>query len=229
MKEKISALLTAKFAGVRKDVLMQMARVMALHCADETEAKALVDKMTIETVNEFVKEFRADVDNEVSKSIKTNEENLKKKYDFVEKKVEPGDPNHKTDPNDTAALIKAAVAEAVKPLQEQLDKYSRNDLSKSRLQQLQDKLNTCKDDFFKSQTLKNFQRMSFEKDEDFDEYLTSLDEDIKTANQNLSDTRMRNQGQPLFSNTGDDGVSSQVAAYVKEQTDEGGLLSGKKL
>lgn len=229
MKDKILALLTAKFAGVRKDVLVQMARVMALHCADETEAKALVDKMTIETVNEFVKEFRADVDNEVSKSIKTNEENLKKKYDFVEKKVEPGDPNHKIDPNDTAALIEAAVAKAVKPLQEQLDKYSRNDLSKSRLQQLQDKLNTCKDEFFKSQTLKNFQRMSFEKDEDFDEYLTSLDEDIKTANQNFSDTRMRNQSQPLFSNAGDDGVSSQVAAYVKEQTDEGGLLSGKKL
>lgn len=229
MKDKILALLTAKFAGVRKDVLMQMARVMALHCADETEAKALVDKMTIETVNEFVKEFRADVDNEVSKSIKTNEENLKKKYDFVEKKIEPGDPNHKIDPNDTAAIIEAAVAKAVKPLQEQLDKYSRNDLSKSRLQQLQDKLNTCKDEFFKSQTLKNFQRMSFEKDEDFDEYLTSLDEDIKTANQNFSDTRMRNQSQPLFSNIGDDGVSSQVAAYVKEQTDEGGLLSGKKL
>ena len=115
MIDKILALLTAKFAGVRKDVLMQMARVMALHCADETEAKALVDKMTIETVNEFVKEFRADVDNEVSKSIKTNEENLKKKYDFVEKKVEPGDPNHKIDPNDTAALIEAAVAKAVFP------------------------------------------------------------------------------------------------------------------
>ncbi len=92
MKEVILALLIAKFSGVRKDVLNHLARTFALQATNENEAKALVDKITDAQVNEFVKEFRTDVDKEVSESNKTFEANLKKKYEFVEKgkKVEPG-------------------------------------------------------------------------------------------------------------------------------------------
>ena len=59
-------------------------------------------------MGEFVKEYRADVDKEVSDSNKTFETNLKKKYDFVDKgkKVEPGDP--KPDPNDISEVVKAS-------------------------------------------------------------------------------------------------------------------------
>jgi hypothetical protein len=42
MKEKILALLTAKFSGARKDGLSQMARGLALQASTEDEAKALV-------------------------------------------------------------------------------------------------------------------------------------------------------------------------------------------
>ena len=73
MKDKLLALLTAKFSGVRKDILLQMARIMALQCTNDTEAQALVDKLTLEQVNEFSKDFRADVDKEVSNSTKTFE------------------------------------------------------------------------------------------------------------------------------------------------------------
>ena len=100
MRETILALLIAKFSGVRKDGLAALARSLALQCTTEDEAKALVDKITDAQVNEFVRDYRADVDKEVSESNKTFETNLKKKYDFVDKgkKVEPGDP--KPDPND---------------------------------------------------------------------------------------------------------------------------------
>src|SRR3712207_1125235 len=110
MKEKILALLIAKFSGVRKDVLNHMARAFALQVATDEEAKNLVEKITDAQVNEYVKEVRADVDKEVSESNKTFETNLKKKFDFVAKRdTEPGgDP--KPDPNDLAATIKAAVA-----------------------------------------------------------------------------------------------------------------------
>ena len=86
MKEKILALLTASFAGVRKDALNQMARTLALQVKSEDDAKKLVEKLTKAQVDDFVKEYRAEVDKEVSEGTKSFETNLKKKSDFVEKK-----------------------------------------------------------------------------------------------------------------------------------------------
>jgi glutamyl-tRNA reductase len=107
--EEILALLTAKFAGARKDGLTQLARTLALQGLAETDAKALVEKLTEAQVNDFIKEFRSDVDKEATEARKTYEATLKKKFDFVEKKnPDPnGDPDPKGgDPNDIAALVK---------------------------------------------------------------------------------------------------------------------------
>jgi len=76
MKEKIIALLTAKFAGTRKDTLAQIARMMAMQATTEEEAQALVDAITKEQVTEFEREFRADVDREVTAGQKAHEGNL---------------------------------------------------------------------------------------------------------------------------------------------------------
>ena len=230
MKDKLLALLTAKFSGVRKDVLLQMARIMALQCTNDTEAQALVDKLTLEQVNEFSKDFRADVDKEVSNSTKTFEENLKKKFDLVEKKVEPGDPKHdQTDPKDIATIVKNAVAEAVRPYQEKFEQFSKNDLAKTRLQQIESKLKDCKDEFFKQNKLKDYNRMNFADDNAFNEYLSDLDKDIEAANQNFSNSRLGGQAQPLFNHVDKDGVSSEVSDYIKERSGENDTFSGKKL
>lgn len=229
MRETILALLIAKFSGVRKDCLVAMARSMALHCATEDEAKSLVDKITDAQVNEFVKEHRADVDKEVSNSNKAFENNLKKKFEFKERKVEPGnDPD--PDPNNISEIVKAAVAEAVKPFQEKLSSYEQGDLAKSRLQALNEKLASCKDETFKAQTLKDFARMSFDSDDAFNEYLTEKETDISTANQNLADAALRNGGgSPLFSQKEDTGVSKGVADYIASQKPESNNFSGKEL
>ena len=85
MKKTILALLVAKFQGVRKDALGVLAGVLALQATNEDEAKALVEKVTDAQVTEFAKDYRADVDKEVSESNKTFETNLRKKYYFKEK------------------------------------------------------------------------------------------------------------------------------------------------
>ena len=162
MKEKILALLVAKFQGMRKDGLTALASAMALQCTTEDEAKTLVEKVTDAQVTDFVKDYRADVDKEVSESNKTFETNLRKKYDFKEKETEPGgDPTKK---DDISAIVKAAVAEAVKPFQEKLSSYEADDIAKARLQALNEKLASCKDETFKAQTLKDFARMQFTDD-----------------------------------------------------------------
>lgn len=233
MKEKILALLLASFAGVRKDGLNQLARTLALQATTDDDAKALVDKLTKAQVDDFVKEFRADVDKEVSESNKTVETNLKKKFDFVEKKnPEPGGDDSKNkggDPNDIATMVKNAVADAVKPLQTELEKYKAGDVAKIRLQSLNEKLNGCKDETFKAKALKDFGRMHFDTDEAFNEYLTDTETDIATANQSAADSALASQGKPLFTQKNEQGVSSGVAQYLDSQNKESNPLSGKEV
>lgn len=233
MKEKILALLMAKFSGVRKDVLNQMARVFALQVATEDEAKTLVDKVTDAQVNEFMKEYRADVDREVSESNKAFESNLKKKFDFVAKSGEPNknEPDPKQgEPTDLATVIRTAVSEATKPLQERLDRLDGENAAKARLQQLNEKLNGCKDENFKAQTLKDFARMKFETDDEFAEYLTDKSKDIETANQNVADIALRGgSGSPLFHQKDDNGISKGVADYIESQKPANEQFGGKEL
>jgi len=232
MKEKILALLMAAFTGVRKDGLNQLARTIALQAATEDEAKTLVDKLTKAQVDEFVKEYRAEVDKEVSDGNKTYESNLKKKFDLVEKKnPEPGsDDKMPKGGDDIAALVKAAIAESISPLQAKLEGYEKGEIAKTRLQSLSEKLSTCKDDNFKAQALKDFGRMNFNSDEEFNEYLAEKETAIATANQNVADAALGGQGKPFFAQKADDGVSKGVADYVASQKpDSKTELSGREV
>lgn len=228
--QQILALLTAKFSGVRKDGLEQMARTLALQCTNEEEAKSLVEKITDAQVNDFVKEYRKIVDKEVSDGNKTFEANLKKKFDLVEKKTDP-EPNGggtEPKPDDIATIVANAVAGAVKPLQDRLEKYEQGELDKSRLQALQEKLSTCKDETFKAQTLKDFGRMRFDDDNAFNEYLTEKEADIKTANQSVADANLhQGAGAPMMAQKTEDGVSKAVADYIASQKPD--ALTGKEV
>ena len=230
--EQILALLVSKFSGVRKDGLEQVARVLALQCSGIDEAKNIVDKLTEAQVGEFTKDFRKIVDKEVSESNKTFEANLKKKYDLVERKSEKETGKEVTEqkPDDIATIVAGAVANAVKPLQERLNKYEQGEVGKSRLQALEAKLSGCKDETFKTQTLKDFARMSFADDNAFTEYLTEKEADIKTANQSLADANLRSgAGAPMMAQKTEDGVSKAVADYIASQKPDANALSGKEV
>ena len=229
MKKTILALLVAKFQGARKDGLNVLAGILALQASTEDEAKALVEKITDAQVNEFIKDYRKDVDKEVSESNKTFETNLRKKYDFKEKEVEPGNDPSKN-PNDIAEIVKAAVAAAVKPFEEKLSGYETKNIADSRLAQLNEKLNGCKDETFKAQTLKDFARMTFANDDDFTQYLNDKTADIATANQNMANAALGGaSGKPLFAQQGDDGVSKGVADFVASQKPEANAFTGKEV
>jgi len=223
MEEKILALLMTAFSGVRNDGLKQLARVLALQTATEEEAKALVDKLTKAQVDGFIKLFRADVDKEVSDSNKTFEANLKKKFDLVEKKEPEPKPKADDKPDDKlvdiAAVVKAAVSEAVKPFQDELTGFKAGEVAKSRLRSLNEKLNTCNDETFKAVVLKNFARMKFETDEEFNGYLTDMDGDIAKANQGVADSKLLIQNRPLPSK-GNSGEKQASEVEVKEVIDK---------
>lgn len=100
LQEKILALLVAKFQGVRKDGLQQLAAAIGLQVASEEEANQVVDKLTADKVNGFVTEWRRTADAEIKKANDTYEEGLRRKYDFKEKNTP--DPNPAPDPNKPA-------------------------------------------------------------------------------------------------------------------------------
>ena len=229
MKKTILALLVAKFQGARKDGLNVLAGILALQASTEDEAKALVEKITDAQVNEFIKDYRKDVDKEVSESNKTFETNLRKKYDFKEKEVEPGN-KPSENPNDIAEIVKAAVAAAVKPFEEKLSGYETKNIADSRLAKLNEKLNDCKDETFKAQTLKDFARMSFATDDDFTQYLNDKSADIETANQNVANAALGGaSGKPMFAQKNEDGISKGVADYVASQKPENDTFKGKEV
>lgn len=229
MKKTILALLVAKFQGARKDGLNVLAGILALQASTEDEAKSLVEKITDAQVNEFIKDYRKDVDKEVSESNKTFETNLRKKYDFKEKETEPGgDPNK--NPENLAEIVKAAVAAAVKPFEEKLSGYETKNIADSRLAKLNEKLNECKDETFKAQTLKDFARMTFANDDDFTQYLNDKTTDIANANQNVANAALGGaSGKPLFAQKGDDGISKSVADFVASQKPEANAFTGKEV
>lgn len=230
--QQILALLTAKFSGVRKDGLEHLARTLALQCANEEEAKNLIEKITDAQVNDFVKEYRKVVDREVSEAGKTLETNLKKKFDFVEKKTdpEPGGGGADPKPDDIATIVANAVAGAVKPLQDRLEKYEQGEVGKSRLQALQDKLSACKDETFKAQTLKDFGRMRFDDDNAFNEYLTEKEADIKIANQSVANAKLSQSAvAPMLAQKSENGVSKAVSDFIASQKPDANALSGKEV
>ena len=230
MFKTILALLIAAFgdvSGVRKDGLTNLARGLSLQVTNDEEAKAIVDKLTEAQVIGFCRGYRQDVDKEVTESNKTLEANIRKKFNIKDDtNTEPGGDGDGKD--DIAAIVKAAVDAALAPMKETIDGFKAKEVGKTRLQALEDALKECKDENFKAQTLKDFGRMSFASDDDFNEYLSGKTADAKAANQRVADDALRDGGAPLFSQKeAETGVSKGVTEFIKSQSPEGDAFAGK--
>ena len=232
MKEKILALLMAAYSGVRKDGLAHLAAALALQATTEDEAKTLVEKLTEAQVNDFVKDYRKDVDKEVSDANKTYEGTLKKKFDFVEKKSDPGkDPDPtKTDPkNEDVPVWAKALLDQNKALADELSAFKGQKITETRLQTLEGKFAGVPDSY-KNQRLADAKLFINTLDDNaFNEYLTKTESDIAAFNQEMADKGLSGQGKPMFGQKDNNGVSSGVAAFIQSQTQEKSPLTGKEV
>lgn len=221
MKEKILALLTAKFAGVRKDGLARLAGALALNATTEDEAGALVEKLTAEAVTGYITDYRKDVDTEVSTATKTHETTLKKKYNIVDKDPEPGKaPANSSDDEEKAPAWAKALIEQNKQLAEKVAAFEGSKKTETRLQQLESKL-TNVPAAIKAKALKDFKRMTFETEEAFAEYLTEVDTDITALNQELAERGFESQSAPVFGKPGtteDDAFVENLVAINKTES-----------
>lgn len=228
--EQIIALLVAKFQGVRKDGLAQVARTIAIQATTEDEAKAIIDKLDVEKVKAVVTDYRKDVDKEVSEANKTYEGTLKKKFDFVEKKSNPDDDDStKKTLNDDAPAWAKALIDQNKALADKLNAIEGQKVTDTRLQMLEGKFAGVPDSY-KSQRLADAKLFINNLDEaGFNEYLTKTESDIAAFNQELADKGLSGQGKPMFGQKDNNGISSGVAAFIDSQTKDKAPLMGKEI
>jgi len=194
MKEKLLALLQSKFAGVRKDGLNQLATIMALTVTTDEEATSAVDKLTEQSVGQFVTDWRKDVDSEISKANKTYEEGLKKKYDFKEK----GNPNPSAPPSElTPEAIASIVQKAIEPFASELNSIKTTKMVETRKQLLAKELEGL-DEGFRTPYLNAFDRMNFKDDEDFNTHISNVKTEVAKIQQSLIDKGLSQQSKPIF-------------------------------
>ena len=226
MKQKLLELLNAKYLGkgTRKDTLARLAAAFSLQCTTEDEAQALVDKLTDEQVTEFEKEYRSEVDSEISKATKTALDKAGKgKGEEGKGEENKGGEQH----TDIASIVANAIKEATTPLLQEINSIKAGKTSETRLQQLQEILKDVSPEL-KAKTLKDFDRMSFEDDQKFVEYLEETKTDIQEINQTITNSSLAGH-QPLFGNKTPEGVSSAVKDFIQSSGSDSDSLTGKDI
>ena len=229
---EIVALLETQFPGVRKDGLNQLARVIAMQVNTKEEATGIVGKLTAEAVAKFVADWRKDADAEIDKANKTREDNLRKKYDFVEKKPEEGGtppaPAGTLDAATVQAMITNAVKEATKGLQSEVTSLQSAAVTANRRETLVKELADVPE-AYKAKVLKDFDRVANENA--FNEYLTETKNDVAAFGQELADRGLSLHEKPVLGSPNKDGVSAGVESYIQAKAAEAANkgLGGKEV
>mgnify|MGYP000772934535 FL=1 len=232
--EKILALLTAKFEGVRKDGLQQLASVIGLQVTTEEEANEVVGKLTAEKVSGFVTSWRSSADAEIAKANKTYEDGLKQKYDFVEKgKQTPPAGANELEPGGAITLdaISKLIDSKLSGVQSSITEMNADKVATSRRELFVAKLDEAKlEGSTREMLIKNFDRANnFQSDEDFNGYIADLQGDIAALAQERADAGLSGHEKPIFGAVNKEGVSSGVADYIKAQTESKTAFTGKEV
>lgn len=232
--EKILALLTAKFEGVRKDGLQQLASVIGLQVTTEEEANEVVGKLTAEKVSGFVTSWRSSADAEIAKANKTYEDGLKQKYDFVEKgKQTPPAGANELEPGGAITLdaISKLIDSKLSGVQSSITEMNTDKVATSRRELFVAKLDEAKlEGSTREMLIKNFDRANnFQSDEDFNGYIADLQGDIAALAQERADAGLSGHEKPIFGAVNKEGVSSGVADYIKAQTESKTAFTGKEV
>lgn len=169
MKEKLLSALKTKYKnlGLSDKVLEGVAETLATTTTDEANIETAVAG-----VESLLKSFQSDVDSRVTSAV----ERVKKEIKPEPPKKDNGgaEPKPKAD-DDTPEWAKSLLQE-VTTLKQQVQNTQLERTSVSRKQLLEDKLKDA-NPVFKAHTLKAFERMQFETDDEFNSYVEEVAKD----------------------------------------------------
>jgi hypothetical protein len=211
MKDKIIARFRAKYPNVNltKKRLDEISARLESKITDENEIDAKLDDLNeIITFTEIAKQDDRLVQLEALK--------LDKKP--TDPPTPPIDPLKTTDDEIMPAWAKALVDRSTE-LEQQLAGFNKEKTVLNRKDQLATALKDA-DEIYRNKALKDFQRMNFENDEAFTEYVAEATEDLKTFTQKFSDAGLAgDRPRSAFGSAkvGEAEVSQGVKTYLENQ------------
>lgn len=191
MKDKILQALKTKFKnlGFGDKAFQGVADYLAATVTEEAQIET-----AIAGVEPLLKSFQGEIDARVTTAVAKAKSEKKDGDDDGEgagqkKKTEP------KDKDDIAVIVAEAVKSAIAPIQQELSVFKGQKTLETRKQTLEAKLKDAPEKI-KAKILKDFGRMNFEKDEDFDAYLTETETDLAEFNQELANQNLGAHGRP---------------------------------
>jgi hypothetical protein len=213
MKEKIIARLRALFPGVNlsKSRIDAICNADKLSITEETEETEIDQKL--KDLNELVSFSEIAKNDDWIRAAKAKEKKDPNQEPANPKNQDPEKPEEAGLSPEVKALM-----ETVKTLTQTVSTMQAGKTTESRKQILETKLKDAQPKF-KEKILKDFSRMQFEKDEDFDAYLTETETDLTEFNQSLSDQGLGQSKapfQPAGSGSSQTALKSDIEAWAKQ-------------
>lgn len=220
MKEKIFTALKNKFKnlGFGDKAFEGVAAFLATTITEEDQIET-----GITGVEGLLKGFQGDSDKRVNDAV------TKAKTE-AEKKVDPnqssgGDSEPKKTDTEVVPDWAKSLLETNKQLASEVSALKSGKTADARRQTLESKLKDAQPKL-REKILKDFSRMSFEKDEDFDTYLTETESDLADFNQSLTDQGLGQSKQPFQSSGGNQtkaGIEADIVAWGKANAPAGAV------
>jgi hypothetical protein len=210
MKDKILTALKNKYRnlGLSDKAFEGMADYLAITTTEEGQVET-----AISGVEPILKGLQGDIDKRVTDAVAKAKADAAKQ-DPTPPAPKPEDPK----PKDDVPAWAQALIDNNKSLAEKLSSFESGKTTETRKSIIAKKLEDLPEKF-KTKFLKDFARMSFEKDEDFDAYMEETATDIEDIKQEISDSGLNQFGKP---GAGSGGASKKEAS--KEEVD--GIVNG---
>src|SRR3990172_8161022 len=131
MKEKLLALLVAKFAGVPEAMLEGIATKKAGSVSDEAQLQSIADSI------DFGQILQSNVDKKITESNKLAIQNYEAAHKIKDgKPVSAESPKTEGNPNDIKTIVDNAIAAAITPLQQKIEGYEKKDFQSAMFSKL---------------------------------------------------------------------------------------------
>ncbi|WP_316851167.1 hypothetical protein [Pedobacter agri] len=203
-RKEIFQKLKAKHKNVPKSILDKAADHIEKGVTEETEVDDAVEDAD-GLVTGFFTLFQSEGDRRAELALKGVKPDAEKGKEDDE---DPNSPKPGKDDKETPAWAKALI-ESNKTLTDRLAAIEQGKTVDLRKQALETKLKGV-DSNFSALTLKNFSRMKFETEEEFETYLEEVETDAADYSQNLSNKGLSQQKKPLTPNSAGEETASKA-------------------
>lgn len=227
MKKIILELLTAKFPGMRKDGLNNLAMSLSLVCSDKESAEKLVGDLTAEKVEESIKDYRTVADQETAKAIETYKKSHADEQSQSQSK--PSAPDGVT-AEAINKIVSDTLAKAMKPFMDRINVLELSAIASTRQSLLENELNELPDTF-KSIIIDGFKCRKFESDDEFNKYLETTKGQIDSFRKDMKTSGIRNFGNSTKPQTsgGADDTDPLINAFVESRKSTDNNFGGKEI